>query len=325
MAQQLQLQAQILESQLGQRLDQALAELFPDYSRSRIKEWILDNRVHVNGRIINRPKEKVFGSEQIAIDILIEEDMRWQPQNIPLNIVYEDDDIIVINKPRDLVVHPGAGNPDGTVLNALLYRYPEIINVPRAGIVHRLDKDTTGLMVIAKTIPAQTHLIESLQLRKVTREYEAVVNGHMTAGGTVDEPIARHPTKRTHMAIHPFGKAAITHYRVIEHFRAHTRLMLRLESGRTHQIRVHMAHINHPLVGDPIYGGRPRPLKGVSEEFRQTMKNFNRQALHANMLRLYHPITRVEMEWHADIPADMVILINIFKEDALMHKDEMDW
>lgn len=325
MAQQLQLQAQILESQLGQRLDQALAELFPDYSRSRIKEWILDNRVQVNGKIINRPKEKVFGSEQIAIDVLIEEDMRWQPQNIPLNIVYEDDEIIVINKPRDLVVHPGAGNPDGTVLNALLYRYPEIINVPRAGIVHRLDKDTTGLMVIAKTIPAQTHLVEALQLREITREYEAVVNGRMTAGGTVDEPIARHPTKRTHMAIHPLGKPAITHYRVMEHFRAHTRLRLRLESGRTHQIRVHMAHINHPLVGDPVYGGRPRPLKGVSEEFRQVMNNFDRHALHATMLRLYHPRTGIEMEWHADIPADMVILINILKADAMMHKDEMDW
>lgn len=325
MAQQLQLQAQILESQLGQRLDQALAELFPDYSRSRIKEWILDNRVQVNGKIINRPKEKVFGSEQIAIDVLIEEDMRWQPQNIPLNIVYEDDEIIVINKPRNLVVHPGAGNPDGTVLNALLYRYPEIINVPRAGIVHRLDKDTTGLMVIAKTIPAQTHLVEALQLREITREYEAVVNGRMTAGGTVDEPIARHPTKRTHMAIHPLGKPAITHYRVMEHFRAHTRLRLRLESGRTHQIRVHMAHINHPLVGDPVYGGRPHPLKGVSEEFRQVMNNFDRQALHATMLRLYQPRTGIEMEWHADIPADMVILINILKADAMMHKDEMDW
>ncbi|MFS1537834.1 MAG: 23S rRNA pseudouridine(1911/1915/1917) synthase RluD [Candidatus Phlomobacter fragariae] len=325
MDQQLQLQSQILESQLGQRLDQALAELFPDYSRSRIKEWILDNRVQVNGKIINRPKEKVFGSEQIAINVLIEEDMHWQPQNIPLNIVYEDDEILVINKPRDLVVHPGAGNPDGTVLNALLYRYPEIINVPRAGIVHRLDKDTTGLMVIAKMIPVQTHLVEALQLREIIREYEAVVNGRMTAGGTVDESIARHPTKRTHMAIHPMGKLAITHYRVMEHFRAYTRLRLRLESGRTHQIRVHMAHINHPLVGDPVYGGRLRPLKGVSEEFHQIMNNFNRQALHATMLRLYHPRTGIEMEWHADIPADMVMLINILKADAVMHKDAMNW
>ncbi|MGP1924236.1 MAG: 23S rRNA pseudouridine(1911/1915/1917) synthase RluD [Arsenophonus sp. NEOnobi-MAG3] len=325
MGQQLQLHAQILKLQLGQRLDQALVELFPDYSRSRIKKWILDNRVQVNGKIINRPKEKVFGSEQIAIDVLLEEDMRLQPQNIPLNIVYEDDEIIIINKPRDLVVHPGAGNKDGTVLNALLYYYPEIINVPRAGIVHRLDEDTTGLMVIAKTISAKTHLVEALQLRKITREYEAIVNGRMTAGGTVDEPIARHTIKRTHMAIHPLGKPAITHYRVMEHFRAHTRLRLRLESGRTHQIRVHMAHINHSLVGDPVYAGRPRLLKGVSEEFRQIMNDFNRQALHATMLRLYHPRRGIEMEWHADIPSDMVILINILKADTVMHKDDMDW
>ncbi|MFP3029492.1 MAG: 23S rRNA pseudouridine(1911/1915/1917) synthase RluD [Arsenophonus sp.] len=325
MAQQFQLQAQILKLQIGKRLDQALVELFPDYSRSRIKEWILDNRVHVNGKIINRPKKKVFGIAQITIDVLLEEEVRWQPQNIPLNIVYEDDEIIIINKPRDLVVHPGAGNQDGTLLNALLYYYPEIINVPRAGIVHRLDEDTTGLMVIAKTITAKNHLVEALQLRKITREYEALVNGRMIAGGTVDEPIARHTTKRTHMAIHPLGKPAITHYRVMEHFRNHTRLRLRLESGRTHQIRVHMAHINHSLVGDKVYTGCPRSLKGISEEFRQIMNNFNRQALHARMLRLYHPSTGIEMEWHADIPADMVILINMLKADALMNKDDMDW
>lgn len=163
--------------------------------------------------------------------------------------------------------------------------------MPRAGIVHRLDKDTTGLMVVAKTVPAQTRLVESLQLREITREYEAVANGRMTAGGKVEEPISRHPTKRTHMAVNPMGKPAVTHYRVMEHFRAHTRLRLRLETGRTHQIRVHMAHINHPLVGDQLYGGRPRPLKGASDEFRDALREFDRQALHATMLRLYHPIT----------------------------------
>lgn len=240
MAQRVQLNATVSENQLGQRLDQALAELFPDYSRSRIKEWILDQRVLVNGSVSDKPKEKVLGGETIAIDVEIEEEVRFQPQDIPLNIVYEDDDILVINKPRDLVVHPGAGNPDGTVLNALLHYYPAIADVPRAGIVHRLDKDTTGLMVVAKTIPAQTRLVESLQLREITREYEAVAIGHMTAGGTVEEPISRHPTKRTHMAVHPMGKPAVTHYRIMEHFRIHTRLRLRLETGRTHQIRVHM-------------------------------------------------------------------------------------
>lgn len=325
MSQQIRLNATVADSQLGQRLDQALAELFPDYSRSRIKEWILDNRVQVNDKIINKPKEKMLGGEKIEVDALIEEDVRWEPQNIPLNIVYEDDDILVINKPRDLVVHPGAGNPDGTVLNALLYRYPEIVNVPRAGIVHRLDKDTTGLMVVAKTVPAQTHLVEALQRREITREYEAVATGRMTAGGLVNEPISRHPTKRTHMAVHPMGKPAVTHYRVMEHFRAHTRLRLRLETGRTHQIRVHMAHIHHPLIGDQLYGCRPRPLKGASEEFRETLRRFDRQALHATMLRLYHPITGIEMEWHAPLPDDMVELIRVLKVDAEQFKDEMDW
>lgn len=325
MAQEIQLTATINESQLGQRLDQALAELFPDYSRSRIKEWILDDRVQVNGRLVNKPKEKMLGGEQISIDALIDEDMRFEPQNLPLNIVYEDDDILVINKPRDFVVHPGAGNPDGTVLNALLYHYPDIADVPRAGIVHRLDKDTTGLMVVAKTVPAQTRLVESLQLREITREYEAVANGRMTAGGKVEEPISRHPTKRTHMAVNPMGKPAVTHYRVMEHFRAHTRLRLRLETGRTHQIRVHMAHINHPLVGDQLYGGRPRPLKGASDEFRDELREFDRQALHATMLRLYHPITGIQMEWHAPIPDDMVKLIEVLKADAQEHQDDMDW
>ncbi|MGG4665403.1 23S rRNA pseudouridine(1911/1915/1917) synthase RluD [Providencia vermicola] len=325
MAQQVQLSATIAESQLGQRLDQALAELFPDYSRSRIKEWILDDRVQVNGKVINKPKEKVLGSEQILIDALIEEDNRWEPQDIPLNIIYEDEDILIINKPRGLVVHPGAGNPDGTILNALLYRYPEIADVPRAGIVHRLDKDTTGLMVVAKTVPAQTHLVESLQLREITREYEAVAVGRMTAGGMVEEPISRHPTKRTHMAVHPMGKPAVTHYRIMEHFRAHTRLRLRLETGRTHQIRVHMAHINHPLIGDQLYGGRPRPLKGATEEFLEVMRNFDRQALHATMLRLYHPISGIQMEWHAPLPDDMVKLIEALKADTELYKDNMDW
>ncbi|MCH9270498.1 23S rRNA pseudouridine(1911/1915/1917) synthase RluD [Pantoea ananatis] len=325
MAQQVQLTATVSESQLGQRLDQTLAELFPDYSRSRIKEWILNQRVSVNGTVTDKPKEKVLGGERVTIDAEIEEEQRWEPQNIPLDIVYEDEDIIVINKPRDFVVHPGAGNPDGTVLNALLHHYPAIADVPRAGIVHRLDKDTTGLMVVAKTVPAQTHLVDALQRREITREYEAVAIGTMTAGGTVDEPISRHSTKRTHMSVHPMGKPAVTHYRIMEHFRAHTRLRLRLETGRTHQIRVHMSHINHPLVGDPLYGGRPRPPKGASEDFITTLRGFDRQALHATMLRLYHPISGIEMEFHAAIPQDMINLIDALKADTEMFKDQLDW
>ncbi|AWP31882.1 23S rRNA pseudouridine(1911/1915/1917) synthase RluD [Pantoea sp. PNT01] len=325
MAQQVQLTATVSESQLGQRLDQTLAELFPDYSRSRIKEWILDRRVTVNGVMVDTPKEKVLGGELVAIDAEIEEAQRWEPQDLPLDIVYEDEDIIVINKPRDFVVHPGAGNPDGTVLNALLHHYPAIMDVPRAGIVHRLDKDTTGLMVVAKTVPAQTHLVDSLQRREITREYEAVAIGNMTAGGTVEQPISRHSTKRTHMAVHPMGKPAVTHYRIMEHFRAHTRLRLRLETGRTHQIRVHMSHISHPLVGDPLYGGRPRPPKGASEAFITTLRGFDRQALHATMLRLYHPISGIEMEFHAALPQDMVDLIAALKADTEEFKDQMNW
>ncbi len=325
MSQHLQLDSTIEHHQLGQRLDQALAELFPDYSRSRIKEWILKGQVTIDGKIADKPKEKVMGGETVKIDTIIEEDIRWVPQNISLNIVYEDDHILIIDKPRDLVVHPGAGNPDGTLLNALLYHYPTIADVPRAGIVHRLDKDTTGLMVVAKTIPAQTYLVESLQRREITREYEAIVIGTMTAGGTVDQPISRHNTKRTHMAVHPMGKPAVTHYRVLEHFRAHTRLRLRLETGRTHQIRVHMAHITHPLIGDPLYSGRPRPPKKASQHLLDTLRQFDRQALHAVMLRLQHPITGEIMEWHSEIAEDIQQLLYVLREDTKQFNHEMDW
>jgi 23S rRNA pseudouridine1911/1915/1917 synthase len=243
-----------------------------------------------------------------------------QAENIDLDIVYEDDDILVINKPINMVVHPGAGNPSGTVLNALLYRYPSISEVPRAGIVHRLDKDTSGLMVVAKTLPAQTHLVEALQKREITREYEAIVTGTMTAGGLVDEPIGRHPTKRTHMAVVATGKPAVTHYRVAEKFRQHTRIRLRLESGRTHQIRVHMAHIGHALLGDQTYG-RLRLPKGASEELIAAMRGFQRQALHAVMLRLAHPITGEEMEWHAAVPQDMLDIAEALRVDHKLNPD----
>lgn len=325
MAQQMALTAEVSADLLGARLDQALAQLFPDYSRSRLKVWIENDLVKVNGKVVNKAREKVFGGELIEVLAKIEEEVRFEPQNIPLNIVYEDDDIIVINKPKDLVVHPGAGNPDGTVLNALLYHYPPIAEVPRAGIVHRLDKDTTGLMVVAKNIPAQTHLVTALQKRQITREYEAVASGIMTQGGKVDEPMARHPTKRTAMAVHPMGKPAVTHYRIMERFRNYTRLRLRLETGRTHQIRVHMAHIAHPLLGDQLYGGRPRPPKGASEEFLAVLRSFQRQALHAAMLRLEHPITGELMEWHAPLPEDFVELIKALKDDYALYKDQLDY
>ena len=322
---QITLSAEVQPEQMGQRLDQTLAELFPEYSRSRLKTWIEADLVKLNERITNIPREKVLGGEKIEITVEVEDETRFEPENIPLNIVYEDDDIIVINKPKDLVVHPGAGNPNGTVLNALLYHYPPIAEVPRAGIVHRLDKDTTGLMVVAKTIPAQTKLVRDLQKRKITREYEAVASGIMTKGGTVDQPMARHATKRTLMAVHPMGKTAVTHYRIMENYRNYTRLRLRLETGRTHQIRVHMAHIAHPLLGDQTYGGRPRPPKNASEDFMEVLRNFKRQALHAVMLRLAHPITGEMMEWYAPLPDDFVELLNALKADYLEHQDELDY
>jgi 23S rRNA pseudouridine1911/1915/1917 synthase len=307
---------------IGKRLDQAVAEMFPDYSRSRLKEWILSGHIRVNQEVITKAREKVFGGEVIELEAELEAQLRFEAQPIELNIVYEDDDILVINKPIDLVVHPGAGNPDGTVLNALLHHCPQLDLVPRAGIVHRLDKDTTGLMVVAKTIAAQTNLVEALQLREITREYEAVANGTMTAGGMVDEPIGRHATKRTHMAVTISGRPSVTHYRVMEKYREHTRLRLRLETGRTHQIRVHMAHISHPLVGDPVYGGRPRPPKNCTPELLQKLRNFKRQALHATMLQLFHPITGEQMTWHAPLPEDMVELIELLKQDDRLNAKE---
>ena len=322
---QITLSAEVQPDQMGQRLDQTLAELFPDYSRSRLKTWIEEDLVLFDGKVANVPRTKVYGGEQVQISVEVEDETHFEPENLPLNIVYEDEHILVINKPKDFVVHPGAGNPRGTVLNALLYHYPKISEVPRAGIVHRLDKDTTGLMVIAKTIPAQTQLVRDLQQRKITREYEAVAFGIMTKGGTVDEPMARHPTKRTAMAVHPLGKPAVTHYRIMEHFRNYTRLRLRLETGRTHQIRVHMAHIAHPLLGDQTYGGRPRPPKNASEEFMVVLRNFQRQALHAIMLCLEHPITGELMEWYAPLPEDFVELITALKADYQLHKDELDY
>lgn len=315
MAQKIELTSTVEESQLGQRLDQAAAELFTDFSRSRIKEWLLAGNISVNGTVITKPRTRVMGGEVIVVKAELEDEGRWIAQDIPLNIVYEDDDILVINKPRDFVVHPGAGTPDGTVLNALLHHYPEIAEVPRAGIVHRLDKDTTGLMVVAKTVPAQTRLVRALQKRRITREYEAIAIGKMTAGGMIEKPIGRHTTKRTQMAVNELGKPAITHYRVAEHFRIHTRIRLRLETGRTHQIRVHMSHLQHPLIGDHLYGGRPRLPKEASPELVAMLRGFDRQALHAVMLKLKHPTTGEEMEFHAPIPDDMVALTEVLRTD----------
>ncbi|MFC3122073.1 23S rRNA pseudouridine(1911/1915/1917) synthase RluD [Agaribacter flavus] len=319
------LSGNIPEHLFNKRLDQCLAEMFQEYSRSKIKEWIENNHVSVNGEVIAIPRTKMKGRENVVISALQEVKVENKAENIALDIVYEDDDILVVNKPTGLVVHPGAGNASGTMLNALLSHVPEIDKVARAGIVHRLDKDTTGLMVVAKNLQAQTSLVEQLQSRTMGREYEAIVMGNLIAGGYVDAPIGRHATKRTLMAVRETGKPAVTHYRVIEKFRAHTHLRLKLESGRTHQIRVHMTHIKHPLVGDNQYGGRPRPPKKADASFADALRSFNRQALHAAQLTLNHPVSGERMSWQVPLPQDISSLLLIMRNDVIDNKDLMEY
>ena len=309
------LHGEIPPSCAGMRLDQALAQLFDEYSRSRLSQWLKAGQVRVNGQQL-RGRDKVWGGEQVEIHAELEEQTDWQAEAIPLDIVYEDEQLIVINKPAGLVVHPAAGNPAGTLVNALLHHDASLNMVPRAGIVHRIDKDTSGLLVVARTLPAQKSLVEQLQAHSLLREYQAVVTGVLTAGGTVDAAVGRHPVQRKRMAVIPSGKPAVTHYRVMERFRAHSLIGCRLETGRTHQIRVHMAHIHHPLVGDPVYGGRLRLPKGCNEALTESLRHFHRQALHAARLGLVHPASGKSVEWEAVLPADMVSLLAALHADA---------
>ena len=316
-----QMSAEIPIELAGSRLDQALASLFPDYSRARLQRWIKDGHVTVDGKKL-RPRDVVHGGEQVDLIVELVEETNWVPQPLPLNIVYEDEAVIVINKPAGLVVHPGAGNQHSTLSNALLYHAPELESVPRAGIVHRIDKDTTGLLVVARTLVAQKSLVDQLQARAFDRHYQALAMGVMTAGGTVDAPIGRHPINRTRQAVVTIegsskGKEAITHYRVAERFRAHTLLDVKLETGRTHQIRVHMAHINYPLVGDPVYGGRLRIPPGATPELDKALHSFKRQALHAASLGFEHPLTGEEVRWEAPLPEDMQQLLTACRNDQL--------
>ncbi|MES9868517.1 MAG: 23S rRNA pseudouridine(1911/1915/1917) synthase RluD [Sedimenticola sp.] len=299
----------------GKRLDQALAALFPDFSRSRLQQWLKEGLVTLDGRTC-KAKEKVMGGERVELEAHLDDQVACVPQEIPLDVLYEDGEILVINKPVGLVVHPAAGNPDGTLQNALLHHSPDLIQLPRAGIVHRLDKETSGLLVVAKTTGAHRSLIEQLQAREIKREYRALVMGVMTAGGTVDEPIGRHPVHRIRMAVVQSGKPAVTHYRVLERFRAHTYLKVNLETGRTHQIRVHMAHIRHPLVGDPLYGGRFRIPAGASPGLIEALRGFRHQALHARALGLEHPKTGEWIEWKAPLPEAFESLLLKMREDA---------
>lgn len=304
--------AKVSKEQTGRRLDQALALLFPEHSRARLKSWVAQGVVKVNG-LQKRPRDKVTVGDNIVIKAMVEKASEAIAQPIPLNIVYEDEHILVINKPACLVVHPGAGNKEGTLLNALLHYFPEFSQIPRAGIVHRLDKDTTGLMVVAKSLAAQTKLVAQLQQRVVMRGYEAIVGGVLLSGGRVDAPIGRHPQERTKMMVINSGKPAITHYRIVERFQAYTHLKVTLETGRTHQIRVHMAYIKHPLVGDKQYGGRLRLPPNTGESFRNYLSAFPRQALHARQLGFLHPITKEAMQWEVPLPQDMQELLSMLK------------
>lgn len=306
----------------GERLDQVAARLFPDYSRSRLQGWIKKGELLADGEQL-RPRDKVHAGMHLGIDTEPEELVGWQAQAIDLDILYEDRHILVLNKPAGLVVHPAAGHADGTLVNALLAHAPGMAQLPRGGIVHRLDMDTSGIMVAAKSLLAHQDLVAQLQARTVRREYCAVCIGVMTGGGTVDEPIGRHPRQRKKMAVLAVGgKPAVTHYRVTQRFGHHTRIAVSLETGRTHQIRVHMAHRHYPLVGDPVYGGRPRIPKGASDELIRALRSFPRQALHAQALGLYHPESGEEMHFECPLPDDMLQLLDVLqREDPVVNND----
>lgn len=314
----------------GRRFDQIAAELFPDYSRARLQQWIKSGELTVDGAA-RAVKDKLHAGAQLALHAQLQPVDEWQPEAIALDIVYEDDDLLVIDKPAGLVVHPAAGHAQGTLLNALLHHLPYLNTVPRAGIVHRLDKDTTGLMVVAKNLTAQANLVAQLQARSVHREYDAVVGGVLVSGGTIDAPIGRHPRDRKRQAVfdkqrrvdrehaqHGSNiKEAITHYRVVQRFRAHTHIRCLLETGRTHQIRVHMAHIQHPLIGDPVYGGRFKIPAGMLAQIVAYVRAFPRQALHARKLELVHPRTGELLQWQSALPADMQELLDYLRDDLV--------
>ena len=299
--------AEIPENLAGRRLDRAVAELWPEYSRSRLQSWIKAGHLLLGGEAVI-PRTPVLAGQQVSLSVTLSQSVEDQPQAIALDVVHRDEHLLVINKPAGLVVHPGAGNPGGTLMNALLHDTPALSELPRAGIVHRLDKATSGLLVVARSLVAHTGLVEALQTHDVEREYHAICQGVVTGGGRVDAPIGRHPRNRLRMAVVERGKPAVTHYRIARRFRAHTGLKIRLETGRTHQIRVHMAHAGYPLVGDPVYGGRPKFPIGCDDELRRLLQDFNRQALHARRLAFQHPVSGAPLSFESPLPEDMVTL-----------------
>lgn len=300
----------------GKRFDAVLAELLPEFSRSKLSEWIKSGNARLDGRDDVRGRDPVRGGEVLTLDVVLEAQIDAQPEDIPFDVLYEDADVIVLDKPAGLVVHPGAGNHTGTLVNALLFRDPSLKTLPRAGIVHRLDKDTSGVMVVARNLPAHTSLVAQLSARDVHRQYLAIVVGALVSGGTANAPIDRHARDRLKMAVREEGRDAITHYRLRERFRAHTALECRLETGRTHQIRVHMAHIKYPIIGDPLYGGPLKLPKGASEELIAALRGFKRQALHAEVLEFTHPSSNEVISVRAPLPADMQQLLAALRADA---------
>ena len=309
----------ITEEFAGKRLDVTLAVLFPDYSRSRLKIWIEQGQVLVNGEVA-KPKRKLLGDEELQLTVqVIDSEIECQAENIPLSVVYQDEAIIVVNKPAGLVVHPAAGHYSGTLQNALLHFDESLAAVPRAGIVHRLDKDTSGLMVVARNLKAHKFLVEKIQRHDVVRQYQAVVHGVMTGGGMVDQPIGRHPRDRIKMAVRENGREAVTHYRLLEKFREHSHVKVQLETGRTHQIRVHMSYLRHSIVGDPVYAGRQRIPAGAELELIEFLQGFKRQALHAWKLRFSHPDHGESVSYEAPLPEDMQQLIHLLQQDIAVY------
>ncbi len=299
----------------GRRLDQVLATLFPEYSRARLVSWVRAGRVHLDGTVCE-PSQRVHGGERIDLDAGPEAIVQDAPEPIALEIVHADSDLLVVNKPAGLVVHPGAGQPSGTLQNALLHFDARLATLPRAGIVHRLDKDTSGLMLVARSLRAHAALVRMIGSRAVHRRYLALVRGEVIAGGTVDAPMGRHPVDRLRQAVRTGGREARTHYRVRERFRGHTLLECVLDTGRTHQIRVHMAHIGHPIIGDPLYGGGLRLPAAASADLAGALRSFRRQALHAERLELEHPIAGEPMTFSAALPTDFAQLLDVMRRNA---------
>ncbi len=307
--------AQVPDHAAGRRFDAVLAELFPEFSRSRLAGWIRSGDALLDGHPA-RPRDPVRGGESVSLQVVLDTRTEAQAEDIALDVVHEDASVFVLNKPAGLVVHPGAGNPAGTLVNALLHRDPGLAKLPRAGIVHRLDKDTSGVMVVARTLEAHTALVAQLSAREVHRQYLAIVVGALVSGGTASAAIDRHPRDRIRMAVREDGRDAVTHYRLRERFRAHTALECRLETGRTHQIRVHMAHLKHPIVGDPLYGGPLKLPKGATPDLIDALRGFKRQALHAETLEFAHPVGGMPVRCTVPVPADMQHLLRALRDDA---------